>query len=313
MLKGHLDAIVLAALESGSGARLRHHRDDQEPQRRHLRSARGHGLSGAASAGAGGPAVQRLDHAARRPPPPRLFADQGGTSRARRSAARPGAASRRPSTRRWEEGAHGRRDRSATSRRCGASSTSIRHWRDVLPSEVEDHLRDAAEADPAWPSPTPSVAPSSASVLAREIAAQFADRRRRTARRAVPGSRLLVTVAVTFVAMRLRVMWLDDGAISVLAPLIDRYAFIAAIAVGVDRLVRVPPLARCRSRSASAALSPRSRAGIVRADLFADGAPLPRPAGGGRRDRAGRRCLSFHVVGLGRRLRRTAVLRRTAR
>ena len=88
--------------------------------------------------------------------------------------------------------------------RCGASSISIRRWRDAWPSEVEDHLRDAAEADPAWPSPDAERRAVERFGLAREIAAQFAaDAVDRQARRT--WITLLVTVAVTFVAMRLRV------------------------------------------------------------------------------------------------------------
>ena len=100
-----------------------------------------------------------------------------------------------------------------------------------LASEVEDHLRDAAEADPAWPSPDAERRAVERFGVAREIAAQFAaDAVDRQARRT--WITLLVTVVVTFIAMRLRAMWLDDGAILALAPLVDRYAFIAAIAVG---------------------------------------------------------------------------------
>ena len=46
---------------------------------------------------------------------------------------------------------------------------------------------------------------------------------------------LLATVAVTFVAMRLRVIWLHEvgDSLSVLALLVDRYAFIAALGVAV--------------------------------------------------------------------------------
>src|SRR5262249_31903475 len=78
-----------------------------------------------------------------------------------------------------------------------------------LASEVEDHLRDAAEADPAWPSPDAERRAVERFGLSREIAAQFAaDAIDRQARRT--WVTLAVTVAVTFVAMRLRVAWLDD-------------------------------------------------------------------------------------------------------
>ena len=49
-----------------------------------------------------------------------------------------------------------------------------------LASEVEDHLRDAAEADPAWPSPEAERRAVERFGLGREIAAQFADRCRRS-------------------------------------------------------------------------------------------------------------------------------------
>ncbi|MBY0324759.1 MAG: hypothetical protein K2X72_39020 [Reyranella sp.] len=180
-----------------------------------------------------------------------------------------------------------------------------------LASEVEDHLRDAAEADPAWPSPDAERRAVERFGLGREIAAQFAvDAVDRQARRT--WVTLAVTVVVTFIAMRLRVIWLDDGAISAplafAAPLIDRYAFIAALTVGV--------IAWFAFRTSLAALTvcliglvASIGAGVVRADLFANGAPihvLLSAAG----EIALLGVLSFHVVGLGRRLRRTAVLRR---
>jgi hypothetical protein len=176
-----------------------------------------------------------------------------------------------------------------------------------LASEVEDHLRDAAEADPAWPSPDAERRAVERFGLGREIAAQFAvDAVDRQARRT--WVTLAVTVVVTFIAMRLRVVWLDDGAISALSPLIDRYAFIAALTVGV--------VAWFAFRTSLAALAvcliglvTSIGAGVVRADLFANGAPihvLLSAAG----EIALLGVLSFHVIGLGRRLRRTAVLRR---
>ena len=113
-----------------------------------------------------------------------------------------------------------------------------------LASEVEDHLRDAAEADPAWPSPEAERRAVERFGLGREIAAQFAvDAVDRQARRTWIA--FAVTVVATFMAMRLRVIWLDDDVLA-LAPLIDRYAFIAALAVG-------------RRRPASADCGPISR------------------------------------------------------
>ena len=144
-----------------------------------------------------------------------------------------------------------------------------------MADEVEAHLWDAAEADPAWPSADAERRAVERFGLAREIAAQFAtDAVNRQARRS--WIVLLATVAVTFVAMRLRVMWLADAgdSLSMLAPLIDRYAFVAAIAVGSIGWWAfrrsVLPLAVCL-----AALVASIAAGIVRAGLFVEGAPLP--------------------------------------
>jgi len=181
---------------------------------------------------------------------------------------------------------------------------------DRLASEVEDHLREAAEADPAWPSPEAERCAVERFGLGREIAAEFAaDAIDRQARRT--WITLAVTVAVTFVAMRLRVTWLDDGAGPDLAPLIDRYAFVAALTVGV-----VAWFAFRRSLAAFAiclgGLVASIGAGIVRADLFANGAPLHvLLSAAGEIALVG--VLAFHVIGLGRRLRRTAELRRAGR
>ncbi len=121
---------------------------------------------------------------------------------------------------------------------------------------------------------------------------------------------LAATVAVTFVAMRLRVVWLDDLGLSMssLAPLIDRYAFAAALAVGTVGWFAfrrsLAPLAVCLG-----GLAASIAAGIVRAGLFADGAPLHvLLAAAGEIALVG--LLSWHVFGLHRRLRRTAALRR---
>lgn len=179
-----------------------------------------------------------------------------------------------------------------------------------LSSEVEDHLRDAAEADPAWPSPDAERRAVERFGLAREIASEFAtDAVERQTKRT--WLILAVTVVVTFIAMRLRAMWLDDGAVSALAPLVDRYAFIAAIAVGA-----IGWFAFRRSLLALAiclaGLLASIAAGMVRADLFAQGAPLHvLLAAAGEVALVG--LLSFHVIGLGRRLKRTAPLRRTDR
>ena len=176
-----------------------------------------------------------------------------------------------------------------------------------MADEVEAHLWDAAEADPAGPSADAERRAVERFGLAREIAAQFAtDAINRQARRS--WIVLLATVAVTFVAMRLRVMWLADAGDSLLVPLIDRYAFVAAIAVGSIGWWAfrrsVLPLAACL-----AALVASIAAGIVRAGLFVDGAPLPvLLAAAGEIALIG--LLLFHVVGLGRRLKQTSMLRR---
>jgi hypothetical protein len=180
---------------------------------------------------------------------------------------------------------------------------------DRLAEEVESHLRDAAEADPAWPSPEAELRAIARFGLAREIAAQFAsDAIARQARRS--WIMLAATVAVTFIAMRLRVIWLDDlgGSVLALAPLIDRYAFIAAVLVGVVGWLAfrrsVLPLAVCL-----AALAASIAAGIARAGHSVDGVPLHvlLPAAG---EIALIGLLSWHVFGLYRRVRRTATLRR---
>jgi HAAS len=178
-----------------------------------------------------------------------------------------------------------------------------------IADEVEAHLRDAAEADPAWPSVQAERRAVERFGLAREIAAQFAsDAVSRQARRTWIA--LVATVAVTFVAMRLRVMWLDDfgDSLSALAPLVDRYAFIAALGaalVGWFAFRRsLLPLA-----ISLAALAASIAAGIFRAGLFVEGAPLHVLLSAAV-EIALIGLLSFHVVGLARRLRRTAMLRR---
>lgn len=180
---------------------------------------------------------------------------------------------------------------------------------DRLAEEVGSHLRDVAEADPAWPSPDAERRAIARFGLAQEIAAQFAaDAIDRQARRA--WIMLAATVAVTFIAMRLRVMWLDDldTAISTLAPLIDRYAFIASLAVGVVGWFifrrSLMPLAICLG-----GLAVSIAAGIVRAGLFVDGAP-PHVLLAAAGELALITLLSRHVFGLHRHLRRTANLRR---
>jgi len=180
-----------------------------------------------------------------------------------------------------------------------------------LGDEAEAHLRDAAEADPTWPSPDAERRAIERFGLARDLAVQFAnDAVERQVRRTWIA--LLVTVAVTFAAMRLRVMWLGEvgDTLSVVAPVIDRYAFIAALAIAAVGWWRfrgslVPPLV------CLVALVTSIGAGIARAGLFADGAPLHvlLPAAG---EVALIGLLAFYVFGLSRRLKRMASLRGAA-
>jgi hypothetical protein len=177
-----------------------------------------------------------------------------------------------------------------------------------MADEVEAHLRDAAEADPAYPSPEAERRAVERFGLARGIAAQFAgDAVRRQAKRT--WIVLLATIAVTFVAMRLRVIWLDetgDGA-PMLAQFVDRYAFAGAVAMGVigwimrHRWLLTPAICLV-------ALAASIAAGFVRADLFLGGAPFHVVLLASA-EIALIGLLSFHVIGLGRRLRRTALLR----
>jgi hypothetical protein len=178
-----------------------------------------------------------------------------------------------------------------------------------MTEEIEAHLWDAAEADPAWPSPEAERRAVARFGLAREIAAEFAaDAVSRQSRRTWIA--LLATFAVTFVAMRLRVVWLGEvgDSFSVLAPIVDRYAFVAALGVGALGWFAWRrswlPLAICLL-----AIVASVAAGILRAGLFVEGAPLTvLLAAAGKIALIG--LLSVHVIGLGRRLRRTAMLRR---
>jgi hypothetical protein len=175
-----------------------------------------------------------------------------------------------------------------------------------LANEVEDHLREAAEADPAWPAPEAERRAIARFGLSREIAAQFAtDAIDRQARRT--WITILACVIVTFVAMRLRVVWLDGDTVSALAPLVDRYAFIAAIAAGAigwlgsRRSLLAPSLCL-------AGLAASIAAGFVRADLFAHGAPLAvLLTAAGEILLIGLLCA--RVFGFRRQLKRTAALR----
>lgn len=181
-----------------------------------------------------------------------------------------------------------------------------------LAEEVEGHLREAAEADADWPSPDAERRAVERFGLAREIAVQLAtDAVERQGRRT--WLTVIATLIVTFVAMRLRVMWLDDlgEAVSTVAPLVDRYAFVVAVSVAAVGWLAfrasVLLLTICLG-----GLAASIAAGFVRVDLFAGGAPLGvlLPAAG---EVALVGLLAWHVTGLGRRLRQTAGLRRTAR
>jgi hypothetical protein len=178
-----------------------------------------------------------------------------------------------------------------------------------LASEVEDHLRDVVDADPAGPSIGAEQRAIERFGLAREIAAQFAaDSVDRQARRT--WATLLIAVVVTFIAMRLRITWLDDSAAPALAPLIDRYGFLAALAVSAvgwfafRRSLLAPTLCLV-------GLAASIAAGVVRAGLFDQGVPLlVLLAAAGEFALLG--LLAAEVVGFGRRLRRTASLRGVA-
>lgn len=178
-----------------------------------------------------------------------------------------------------------------------------------LAREVEDHLRDATEADPAGPSIEAECRAVERFGLAREIVGQFAaDSVDRLARRT--WLTLLVAMVVTFVAMRLRMMWLDDSAGTALAPLVDRYGFVAALVAGVVgwfgfRRSLLAPIVCLVGLAASII------AGIVRVGLLDQGAPLPvLLAAAGELALLG--LLLVEVVGFGRRLRRTSSLRGAA-
>lgn len=178
-----------------------------------------------------------------------------------------------------------------------------------LAEEVEAHLWEAAEADPAWPSAEAERRAVERFGLAREVAVQFAaDAVTQQSRRTWLA--VIAAVIVTFVAMRLRVMWLSDIEIAAasLAPFIDRYAFLAAIAVATLGWFAfrssLLPLAVC-----FAGLVASIVAGFVRADLFAGGAPLHvlLPAAA---EVALVGLLAWRLVDLGRCVRRTTGLRR---
>ncbi|MGD9884478.1 MAG: hypothetical protein AB7U95_30685, partial [Reyranella sp.] len=180
---------------------------------------------------------------------------------------------------------------------------------DRLADEVEDHLRDAVEADPAGSSIDAERRAVERFGPAREIAGRFAaDSVERQSRRT--WLTLLVAVVVTFVAMRLRIMWLDDSSAPALAPLIDRYGFLAALAVGV-----VGWLALRRSLLAPmlclVGLAASIAAGIVRAGLFDQGVPLVVLLAAAV-EFALLGLLLVEVLSFGRRLRRTASLRGVA-
>lgn len=176
-----------------------------------------------------------------------------------------------------------------------------------LASEVEDHLREAAEADPTWPSPEAELRALKRFGLARDIAAQFAaDAVDRKAKRT--WITLGVTVLVTLLAMRFRIIWFDDGMAPPLAPFFDRYGFLAALgvaAIGWFTYRRsLLPFVLCLL-----ALTASIFAGFIRASIF-DGTAPSLVLIGALCEVALMSLLAFHIVGLGRQLRRTAAFRR---
>ena len=178
-----------------------------------------------------------------------------------------------------------------------------------MAEEIGSHLWDAAEADPAWPSAEAERRAVERFGLPCEIAAEFAaDAIARQSKRTWIA--LLATLAATFVAMRLRQMWLGnvEDLLPTLAPIVDRYAFIAALVVGAVGWFAWRrswlPLAVCL-----VAIVASVAAGILRAGLFVDGAPLSVLLAAAA-EIALIGLLAFHVIGLGRRLRRTVLLRR---
>ncbi len=176
-----------------------------------------------------------------------------------------------------------------------------------LASEVEDHLREAAEADPSWPSCDAERRALERFGPARNIASQFAaDAVDRQAKRT--WVTLLITVLATLMAMRLRIIWFDGSTAPALAPLVDRYAFLATVGVaGIGWIAcrrSLLPLTLCLI-----GLAASITAGFVRAEVFTGAVPLlvllP-----GLCEVALMALLSFHVVRLGRQLARTTALRR---
>ena len=176
-----------------------------------------------------------------------------------------------------------------------------------LSIEVEDHLREAAEADPAWPSPEADRRALQRFGLAREIALQFAaDAVERQARRT--WLTLLLTVLVTWLAMRLRVIYFDRGTTSVLAPLVDRYAFLAAVGVGAigwfTNRRHPAPLALCLLALAASIV-----AGFFRARIFVGATPFMVLLAASC-EVALTALFTFHVVKLGQKTAGAAALRR---
>ena len=308
MLKGHLDAIVLAALEAGPA----HGYAIIETIKRSSASTfdlpEGTVYPALHRLEAGGSALERLDDAARRSSSSPLFADQGrlGGSRGSSQGVGPLLASRRYAA--WQEAAHGRRDRTTMSPPCGATSTSIR--RSPTPGRARSRIASARCGR----------SRSGVAVARRRTARRRALRPCPRDRRAVRGRRHRPSGAAHLdhagghgrrhvhrdaapghVARRSRRRDLDAGAA-------DRPLRLHRRARGRRRSAGSPSAARCcRWRSASAAWRRRSPP--------ASCAPAC--------SSTARRCmccwrrpgeialiglLSLHVVGLGRRLRRTASL-----
>jgi hypothetical protein len=175
--------------------------------------------------------------------------------------------------------------------------------------EVEDHLREAAFCDPAWPSVEAERRAVARFGPAHEIAAQFAgDAVQRQSSRT--WWIVLAAVSATFLAMRLRTMWLEgvDYPVPELATSIDRYGFgLAVVAASIGWwLARrsTVPLFVCVS-----ALAASIAAGIARADLLAAATPL-HVIVGTLSEVALLAMLAVYVLGLHRRIRYREVLRR---
>ncbi|WP_439817739.1 hypothetical protein [Zavarzinia sp. CC-PAN008] len=92
-----------------------------------------------------------------------------------------------------------------------------------LRDEVEDHLRCAAEADPAQEAAAIARFGRPDALLSPIAAAALAGQAERTWRVAA------AALAASFLAMRLRTLWLGPEGVADLAHALDRYGFVAAL------------------------------------------------------------------------------------